>query len=269
MTLLIGFVIGAVLGLTGAGGSVLAVPLLSIFLGLPASEATALALGVVAASSLYGAIARVLQQQVLWIPAGLFGLSGMLLAPVGRWLSALVDSFTLAVAFAAMSALIAARMLWQSYRHPEYAGVVRADAGVFVGQKPLLCRFSETQHFDWRPRCMAGLVIGGIGTGLLSGFFGVGGGFLIVPFLNQLNSVSMRQAVATSLVIITGISLSGFTMQWLMQPPDLTLLAPLAVSGIVGMMAGSVLAKHIAGVTLQRIFALTIIAMAGLLLTTG
>lgn len=267
MTLLIGFVIGAVLGLTGAGGSVLAVPLLTVFLGLPAVEATGLALGVVAASALYGAIARIMQKQILWIPALLFGASGMVLAPIGRWLSAMVNPTVLTVSFTVMSVLIAVRMLWQSYHHPEQASVVRADGGL-EAREPLLCRFSETQHFDWRPRCMAGLVSGGVVTGLLSGFFGVGGGFLIVPFLNQLNSVSMRQAVATSLVIIAGISLSGFTMQWLMQPVDPMLLAPLAVSGIVGMIAGSILARRIAGVALQRIFALTIIAMAGLLLTT-
>jgi uncharacterized membrane protein YfcA len=268
VTLLIGFVIGAVLGLTGAGGSLLAVPLLAVFLGLPAAEATGLALGVVAASSLYGAIARVVQKQVLWIPAVVFGLSGMVLAPAGRWLSALVDPFTLTVAFAALSLLIAARMLWQSHRHPEQASVVRADAGI-AEQEPLLCRFSATQHFDWRPRCMAGLISGGLVTGLLTGFFGVGGGFLIVPFLTQLNSVSMRQAVATSLVIIAGISLSGFVTQWTMQPLDMALLGPLAASGVAGMIAGSVLARHIAGATLQKIFALTIMAMAGILLTTG
>jgi uncharacterized membrane protein YfcA len=267
VTLLIGFAIGAVLGLTGAGGSVLALPLLVVFLGLPAAEASALALGVVAIASLYGAVICIVQKQVLWIPALLFGASGMLLAPVGRWLSLRVDPFTLTVAFAALSALIAARMLWQSHRHPADASVVRADPGA-AELEPLLCRFSETLHFDWRPRCMAGLVSGGLVTGLLSGFFGVGGGFLVVPFLTQLNGASMRQAVATSLVIIAGISLSGFATQWTLQPMDLNLLARLAAGGIAGMIAGGLLARHIAGVNLQRIFALTILVMAGMLLTT-
>jgi uncharacterized membrane protein YfcA len=264
MGLVIGFIIGIVLGLTGAGGSLLAMPLLALLLQLPATEATGLALGVVAASSLFGAISRIVNKQVLWIPALLFGASGMVFAPAGRWLSTLVEPFALKAAFGVLSLLIAARMLWQSWRQPEQASLVRANPGSTSGD-PLLCRFSETQHFDWRPRCMVGLISGGVLTGLLSGFFGVGGGFLIVPFLTQLNSVSIAQAIATSLVIIAGISASGFAAQLLSQPMDLTLLAWLALGGIAGMIAGTVLARHIAGVVLQRIFAVSILVMAVLL----
>ncbi|HTQ99728.1 MAG TPA: sulfite exporter TauE/SafE family protein [Candidatus Acidoferrum sp.] len=269
MTLLIGIIIGAVLGLTGAGGSVLAVPLLAVFLKLPAAEATGISLGVVAASSAWGAIDRIIHKQVLWIPAALFGISGMVFAPIGRWLTVLVDPLTLKIAFIALSLLIAARMLWQSFRQPEQARLVRGDTGNDEAETdPLLCRLSETRRFDWRPRCMVGLFAGGVLTGLLSGFFGVGGGFLIVPFLTQLNSVSMRQAIATSLVIIAGVSSSGFAMQLLTQQMNLSLLLWLAAGGVAGMIAGSLLAKHIAGVVLQRLFALTIIAMTLLLLTT-
>lgn len=268
MSLLIGCAIGLVLGLTGAGGSVLAVPLLAVFLHLPSGEATGLALGVVAVSAAWGAVGRIVAKQVLWIPALLFGASGMIFAPAGRWLSNLVAPLVLEVAFVALSVLIAGRMLWQSWQQPEQAKLVRANAD--PGEtSPLLCRFSATQQFDWRLRCTVGLVTGGVVTGLLSGFFGVGGGFLIVPFLTQLNSVSMRQAIATSLVIIAGISTSGFTMQLLTQTMDMGLLLMLAAGGIAGMIGGTLLARHIAGVTLQRIFATTIIAMATLLLTTG
>lgn len=265
MELVIGIIIGIVLGLTGAGGSLLAVPLLALFLHLPTTEATGLALGVVAASSLYGAIVRIINKQVLWIPALLFGISGMVFAPLGRWLSILVDPFVLKSTFALLSLVIAARMLWQSWRQPEQAQLVRASAAA-ADDDPLLCRFSETSHFDWRFRCMAGLLGGGVLTGIMSGFFGVGGGFLIVPFLTQLNSVSMRQAIATSLVIIAGISASGFAAQMLTQPVSLALLTWLAVGGIAGMIAGTVLARHIAGVALQRIFAVTILLMAGVML---
>lgn len=267
MTLLIGFAIGIVLGLTGAGGSVLAVPLLAVFLDLPPSEATGLALGVVAASSLYGAIIRIVQKQVLWIPALLFGVSGMLFAPPGRWLSTLVAPWVLTTSFAALSVLIAVRMLWQSRRADEQLLHVRAAVGP-VEQAPMMCGLSETGYFDLRPRCLAVLLAGGVVTGLLSGFFGVGGGFLIIPLLTQLNRVPIRQAIATSLLIIAGISASGFVMQLLTQPTDMTLLPWLATGGLAGMIAGHALAKHIAGVALQRIFAVTILMMAILLLTT-
>lgn len=261
----IGILIGAVLGLTGAGGSVLAVPLLLLLLHLEPSAATGLALGVVAISSAYGSWARMKNREIFWVPAVLFGVSGMVMAPAGRYLAASVDPHVLVSSFAVLSSLIALRMFWQSVKHPEQASVVRAGGGN-VGSDALLCRFSETQHFDWRLRCMTGLVTGGILTGLLSGFFGVGGGFLIVPFLTQLNGVSMRQAVATSLVIITGISTSGFATHLMTQSIDIHQLVLLGVGGIGGMAIGSLLVKQLAGVHLQRIFAITIIVMAIILI---
>lgn len=267
MTLLlltIGVLIGGVLGLTGAGGSVLAVPLLVLLLHLDPASATGLALGVVAAGSIYGSIQRIRHREVLWIPAILLGLCGVVVAPIGRILTAQVSPTFLLVSFSMLSVAIAARMLWQSIRQPEQSVVVRVAHGTHEAE-PLLCRFSETQKFDWRVRCVAGLTVGGVLAGLLSGFFGVGGGFLIVPFLNQLNSVSMRNAVATSLVIIAAISSSGFVAHILTQTIEWQQLTMLSLGSIGGMLLGSVVARWIAGVHLQRIFAITIVVMATLM----
>jgi uncharacterized membrane protein YfcA len=265
--LAIGLLIGAVLGLTGAGGSLLAVPLLMLALKLDPASATGLALGVVAMSSTYGAIRRIQHKEVLWIPAILFGTSGVIFAPAGRWLATQCSSRFLIGSFALLSVIIAGRMLWQSIRRPEQSSMVRATSSDEVTEnEALLCRFSPTQRFDWRLRCTLGLTLGGILTGILSGCFGVGGGFMIVPFLNQLNRVSMQHAVATSLVIIAGISTSGFVTHLLTGNIDWKQLLLLGTGGIGGMMAGNVLASRIAGVNLQRIFAITIIVMAVTLL---
>jgi hypothetical protein len=263
LLLTIGILIGAVLGLTGAGGSVLAVPLLIVFLKLDPVSATGLALGVVAISSVYGSIQRIRQGEILWIPAGLFGLSGALFAPPGRLLAGQLPPDWLLAGFALLSTIIAIRMFWQSFQDSEMAKVVRAASGSGT-LDPLLCRFSDSGHFDWRLRCMAGLAGGGVITGLLSGLFGVGGGFLIVPFLNQLNGVSMRHAVATSLVIIAAISGSGFVTHISTHSVDWTQLAQLAVGGVAGMALGSLLARWLAGVHLQRLFAVTIVIMAAI-----
>lgn len=265
LLLAIGLLIGAVLGLTGAGGSVIAVPLLLVFLHLEPGAATGLALGVVAASSLYGAIQRIRHQEILWIPVLLFGVSGVLTAPLGRVLATQVAPQVMITSFACLSLIIAARMFWQSIRQPEQSSVVRAGASN-ENFEPLLCQFSDTKSFDWRFRCMAGLTIGGLITGLLSGFFGVGGGFMIVPFLNLLNRVSMRSAVATSLVIIAAISTSGFITHLLTQSVNWQQLMLLSVGGVGGMISGSVLARWIAGVHLQRIFAITIVVMSALII---
>lgn len=265
LLLAIGVSIGAVLGLTGAGGSVIAVPLLILLLDMDPASATGLALGVVAVSSLYGSIQRIRNHEILWIPAILFGVSGAIFAPVGRLLATQISPQLLTAGFSALSLLIAARMLWQSVHDPQNSTVVRAGGGNST-QEALLCRFSDTQKFDWRFRCMAGLTSGGVVTGLLSGLFGVGGGFMIVPFLNQLNSVSMRNAVATSLVIISAISASGFSAHIATQSIDWQQLIYLSIGGVGGMLLGSLLARWLAGAYLQRLFAIVIVAMAALII---
>jgi hypothetical protein len=263
--LAVGCLIGAVLGLTGAGGSVLAVPLLFL-LHIDPVSATGLALGVVASSSAYCAVQRIRHHEVLWIPALLFGASGALFAPPGRWLASYIPVSVLLGGFALLALGIAFRMLHQSIKQPEQACVVRAGDHLQDPAEPLLCRLSDGGHFDWRLRCMAGLSGGGVLTGLLSGLFGVGGGFLIVPFLNQLNGVPMRQAVATSLVIIAVISSSGFITHVAVYSVDWIVLGQLALGGTTGMALGSIIAKKLAGVHLQQFFAATIIVMALLLL---
>lgn len=261
LLLTMGILIGAVLGLTGAGGSVLAVPLLLLLLHLDPVAATGLALGVVAASSAYGAIQRIRHGEILWIPALLFGATGAVFAPPGRLLASHLSPDSLLAGFGVLSVIIAGRMAWQSIEHPELATVVRASRGDGAPE-PLLCQLSETGRFDWRLRCMAGLAGGGVITGLLSGLFGVGGGFLIVPFLNQLNGVSMRHAVATSLVIIAAIAGSGFIAHISTYSVDWAQLVQLALGGIAGMALGSALARWLAGVHLQQLFAVTIVLMA-------
>ena len=193
-------------------------------------------------------------------------MSGALLAPWGRWFATLLPASLLLTGFALLSLVIAVRMLYQSVRRPELARVVRAGDSLAEPPEPLLCKLSETGRFDWRPRCMAGLTGGGMMTGLLSGLFGVGGGFLIVPFLNQLNGVSMRHAVATSLIIIAAISSSGFFAHIAVHTINWGQLGLLAVGGIVGMIAGSMVVRYLAGAHLQRVFAIAIIVMAVLVL---
>jgi len=81
MSVLIGLVIGLVLGLTGAGGSIFAVPLLMLLLGLPINDAIGIALGAVAVSALIGTLSNWRAQYILWIPAISLGLGGALVAP--------------------------------------------------------------------------------------------------------------------------------------------------------------------------------------------
>ena len=95
----------------------------------------------------------------------------------------------------------------------------------------------------------------------MSGLFGVGGGFLIVPTLVFVAQVSMRQAVATSLLIITLISGTGFFSFAQKNVLDWQLLSYVCVGGLFGMLAGRLIAHKIVGAQLEKIFALSLIAV--------
>lgn len=264
MGLLVGLLIGLVLGLTGAGGSVFAVPLLILLLDLPMADAVGLALGAVAVSALYGSIRNGSQRLVLWWPALFLAIGGVLFAPLGKWLGNQLPELWLLVGFNALALVIAARMWLGARRNPSNARILRANAG-FGSEAPTnLCRLSPKGQFELRLPCISGLLVGGISVGLLSGLFGVGGGFLIVPLLLALSQVAMPQAVATSLVIITLVSGSGLVSHLWLSPSsvDLTLLAWLSAGGIAGMVMGQLIGHKIDGARLQQVFAFSLIAVS-------
>ena len=267
MVLLIGLLIGLVLGLTGAGGSVFAVPLLVLLAGMPMAEAAGISLGAVAASTLYGSFRNSLKSQsnqsILWLPGTILALVGAVTAPVGKWLGLQIPELILLISFSLLAMVIAVRMWRGATSDPDVARVVRAGDFANTPQPDLLCNLSHTGQFELRPRCVSGLLVGGVVVGLLSGLFGVGGGFLIVPLLLVLSPISMMQAVSTSLVIIAAVSASGFASHLLMtDQSDWSLLGLVAMGGVLGMMLGQAISHKIANALLQKIFAVSLLVIA-------
>lgn len=264
MSLIVGLLIGLVLGLTGAGGSVFAVPLLMLLLDQSMPDAVGLALGAVAVSALYGSIRNGSQRLVLWWPAILLSAGGVLCAPLGKWLGNQLPELWLLLGFNALALIIAARMWLGARRDPANAGILRANVSFSTEQPTNLCRLSPRGQLELRLPCTTCLLVGGVAVGLLSGLFGVGGGFLIVPLLLRVGQVGMAQAVATSLVIITLISASGFVNHlWLSTGEvDLSLLALLGVGGCGGMILGQLLSRKMNGSWLQQLFAFSLIAVS-------
>ncbi len=264
MLLLIGVLIGLMLGLTGAGGSVFAVPLLMLLAGLPMTDAVGLSLGAVAASTFYGSARLSLRQRtILWKPGVILAVVGAIMAPFGKWLGLQIPEPWLLASFSFLAAVIAGRM-WHTAKHdPQAAQVVRAGNFTQTPPPDLLCNLSKTGQFELRPRCVSGLLVGGVVVGLLSGLFGVGGGFLIVPLLLILSPISMAQAVSTSLMIIALVSSSGFISHLLMTEHNpWRLLGLIAAGGVLGMVAGQAIGDKIANALLQKIFAVCLLAIA-------
>lgn len=267
MLFAIGALIGLALGLTGAGGSVLAVPLLILLAGFTQAQAAGLSLAAVGLSAGLGVLLRLGRGQVAWWPALVLAGMGVVLAPLGQWLARALPEQVVLVSFALLVLVVAARLWLAARRDPEAAREVRADPGEGEEARPAAaCALSDTGYFELRWPCVSRLLWVGALTGLVSGLYGVGGGFVIVPALVLLTGMTMRQSVATSLVIIALVSASGF-VSFLVQthlPVDTTLL--LVGGACAGMTAGTGLARFIAGARLQELLAVALVVLMALTL---
>ena len=264
LSLLFGALVGISLGLTGGGGSLLAVPMLVYGLHVTASQAVGASLAAVGAVAAVGALQRWWAGQLELRVGLIFATGGMLGAPAGTWIGRRIPEAALLVAFAILMLYIAARMWRQAVRDPRSTAAVRArldaadddDAGPF-------CQFDPSGRIRIDSRCGRALAVAGLGAGVLSGLFGVGGGFIIVPALVLFTRMSVHRAVATSLLVIALVCASGlasFLVGGGALPLSLTAL--FVGGGVSGMALGTVVAKRLSPVGLQQLFALAIVAVA-------
>jgi uncharacterized membrane protein YfcA len=238
MLLAVGFVVGMALGLTGAGGSIVAVPLLMFALDLRPQDAMGISLGAVSAAAMVGVLLRRrLQQPPIWNAALGLAITGMCAAPLGRWLANQIDERLIVVLFSLLAAFLAIEM-WRS-----------AAAGK--------AQSSEPGHAEY-PQGLAQRAVflgAGAGLGLLAGLFGVGGGFLIVPFLSLYAGMQMDKAISTSLLVIALVGSSGYLYHVMTSPAqDVQALSVIGVGSILGILAGTTWCTRLSGPGLQRIF---------------
>jgi len=259
LTAFFGIVIGLSLGLTGGGGSIFAVPLLIYGIGLPPAQAVPISLATVAVTALIGAVQTVKEHLLLWQPAVVFIIGGMIGAPLGVMYTKLIDGRWIVSGFALLSIIIGGFMWHRTRVSPDTTMVVRAR--FYSADEGPVCRLSPGGELRFTAPCAAVLTMAGLGTGILSGLFGVGGGFLIVPALVAITRMGIHRAVATSLVVISIIGLTGAASALWNEDILWEVLLPFVSGGAVGMLSGRVLAEKLAGVTLQKFFACAIFAV--------
>jgi uncharacterized membrane protein YfcA len=261
----LGILVGGILGLTGAGGSVLAVPMLMAGFGWRFAEAAPVALIAVAASAMLGTWLAWRRSYVRYRAATLMGMSGWVTAPLGLHAARHLPEVWLLSLFAGVMVIVALRMLRQSLQRPAEARIVRATvAGEGPPAQGHLVRLnSETGRLVWTPRTAAIIGSIGVGTGFLSGLLGVGGGFVIVPALRATTPLSMHSAVATSLMTIAIVA-SGTVAAAALQPPGLAWMQalPFAAGSLLGMGLGRAMAPSIAGAHLEQSFAVMMLLVA-------
>lgn len=253
-----GCLVGLSLGLAGGGGAIFAVPLLVYGIGVDPRTAVSISLVTVAATALVGAIERWWYGQVE-VPTGLlFAASGMLTAPLGGWLGTLIPEPLLLTAFAGLMLLIAGRMWAKASDPTERSSPAASDAGSGPA-----CRRDAEGKLRMTSRCASVLTVTGLAVGLLSGLFGVGGGFLIVPALAAFASMGVPRAVGTSLLVMTLVGAAGMVSQAAAgRSVPLDIAGGFVSGSMPGLLAGSFLGRRVTGPLLAQIFAVAIVLVA-------
>ncbi len=264
LALIFGAVVGLSLGLTGGGGAIFAVPLLVYGLAVPAREAVGVSLAAVGATAFVGFLHRLRVREVELRTGMLFAVAGMLGAPLGAQLSELIPDALLLSLFAGLMGIVATRLWRQAGRS---ACGVNTCPTKDQASGPT-CQRDETGTLVLTSRCAVLLVLVGVATGVLSGLFGVGGGFVIVPALVLFSGMAIHRAVGTSLMVITLVSASGVaTHVWSGRDIPVAVTALFVVGGVAGMFAGQALGRRLSGPRLQRTFAVAMLLVAVFIIT--
>lgn len=252
-----GLLIGLALGALGGGGSILAVPVLVYLLGQSPAQATTGSLVVVGLTSVVGAVAAYRGGNVRLGPGLAFGFIGIAGAVLGAKAATAVPEPVLMALFALLMLLVGALMVRRLRRHRQGGQGPRPaldDPIVsFGGERGFVCDC---------PRALKLLVTATL-VGALTGFLGVGGGFVVVPALLLAFDLPMPEAVGTSLVVITVTSATalvaragaGATPEW---TPVLVLTGVAAVGAILGARIGD----RVDTIRLQAAFAVLVLVVA-------
>ncbi len=252
---LLGALVGLVLGLTGAGGGILAVPALVFGMGWTMQQATPVALIAVAGGAAVGAIEGFRKRLVRWRAALMMALAGIPCTIPGLRLAHWLPQQWLYLAFSAVLVLVALRLLLQVRKHEEQhtesamRGLARID------------RNTGRIHWTWPSACL----ITGIGavSGFMTGLLGVGGGFVIVPLLRRYTGVSMHGIVATSLLVIAVVGGGGVAIALLHGArPPLEATTWFAAATAAGMLLGRLLASRLSARQVQAGFAVLLLGVA-------
>ncbi len=272
LTLAFGLLIGLCLGALGGGGSILTVPALVFALGESAQSATTGSLVIVGITAAAATLGHARAGHVRWRAGSALAAAGIPSSYAGTALNAHVEPSLLLVCFAVLMLVAAAAMLTKTlvHTHPEdqprdagadaeaaslRRGAVTTMRRPGVAARPAPQRVSTTVAVR--------VTLAGVAVGFLTGFLGVGGGFVIVPALVLLLSYEMPTAVGTSLLIISlnsavalaARSSSHAEFHW-------AVLAPFTVAAVLGSTGGKRLADRVSSTQLTRAFAGLLVLVA-------
>lgn len=243
----LGVFVGILMGLTGAGGGILSVPLLIFAFHMPIAEAGPIALTAIALSAGIGAIIG-LNAKVLRYKAAMFmAIFGLILSPLGLWVAQRAPNTPMLLMFSGILIYVAGKMFVQATQ------TLSGKAPALT--KPPPCQLDlSIGKLIWTVPCARSLMLAGACAGFLSGLLGVGGGFIIVPALKKFTDLPMKAIVATSLGVLAIVSAGGATVSLISGTLDYSIAGPFALGSLLGLLIGKVLEKNISGPRVQQIF---------------
>jgi hypothetical protein len=236
--LILSAAIGLSLGLIGGGGSILTVPILVYFLDVSPHDAVGMSLAVVGATSLFGSYLHYRRGNVDVSGGLLFGGAGAVGAFLGAPVTALFSSEALLLIFGLLMFAVAVSMLWWT--------------------RPAVDEALNEPH-----RVQA--VAAGLGVGFLTGFLGVGGGFLIVPALVLFGGLAMRKAVGTSLFVIFLNCVAGLIGHASQNDFDWSITGVVMALAVGGAIAGTIISHRLEAHRLQKMFAFLVLGVGAFL----
>lgn len=261
LSLVLGVLVGVVLGLTGAGGGILAVPALIVGMGWSMQMAAPVALVAVAASAAIGAIEGFRKRLVRYKAALVMAIGGLPFTSVGVSVAQLVPQRWLLGLFSLLLLIVAVRLIRQA----------RASELEIEPHRIFALLDLQTGRFQWTWRTARLFLAIGAVTGFMTGLLGVGGGFVIVPALRRFTNVTIHGIVATSLMVIALVGTGG-VISAIMHGTELPLrfTGLFALATIAGMLLGRKLINHLSQKHVQIGFASMLVVVAiGLLIKAG
>lgn len=269
ITVSLGLFVGIVLALTGAGGAILSLPLLVLFLHIKMIEAAPISLIAISLSAGIAALLGLRAGIVRYKAAGILATFGILCAPIGVYLAHHLSEQTLAILFSAVLFVVA----WRSFKNINASPLLIPDPIETISGKNLVKKIEPactvnpaTSKLFWTAQCTFSLIFTGGLSGLLSGLLGVGGGFIIVPTLQRISNLETKIITATSLAVIAIVSIAS-AISYAGNGMILWSIAlPFTISMLSGMFLGRWLHDKIPSLTRMLMFSILSLVIGLLML---
>ena len=271
LSVLLGVAIGLSLGALGGGGSILTVPALVYALGVSAKNATGASLVIVGLSALIGMLAHGRAGRVRWTTGVTVGVISIVGSFVGTALNRQINPEVLLLVFALLMFVVATLMIRRDRRSvivpphsireaiDELVTIEHVTTGGIVMEKAPPASPAIAMVRPMRPSLVVGV---GIGVGFLTGFLGVGGGFIVVPSLVLALGFGLAEAVGTSLLIIAISSFFAIVERSGVHGVAYNILLPFAAGAMVAAVIGNQIASRVPVRRLNQGFIVLVIAVA-------